>query len=176
MSESITTCHLLESYWVVLSEWQKFMVSLQFIFCWRKHFFLMIIQKDFFYLIAITYWKLIPSTQKWVMTCSNITLNIFYLFKKIWLCDVRLYWMMPQDVFFLKSMENCLPQQKYHMKGFQMYNIWKQQHNSLLLFIQIGQVVQKLEPFKGWKLGDKKADVSNKFQPYPTDRKILQNR
>ena len=132
MSESITTCHLLESYWVVLSEWQKFMVSLQFIFCWRKHFFLMIIQKDFFYLIAITYWKLIPSTQKWVMTCSNITLNIFYLFKKIWLCDVRLYWMMPQDVFFLKSMENCLPQQKYHMKGFQMYNIWKQQHNSLI--------------------------------------------
>ena len=74
--------HLLESYWVVLLEWQKFMVSLQFIFCWRKHFCLMIIQKDFFYLIAITYWKLIPSAQKWVMTCSNIPWTFSIFFKK----------------------------------------------------------------------------------------------
>ena len=37
-------CHLFESYWIVLSKYQKIMVSLQFIFCWRKHVFLMIIQ------------------------------------------------------------------------------------------------------------------------------------
>ena len=37
--------------------------------------------------------------------------------------------------------------------------------------MQIGQVVQKLELFKGWKLRDEKVDVSKKFQPYPTDIK-----
>ena len=39
----------------------------------------------------------------------------------------------------------------------QTHDIWKQQHSSFPvrgLFIQIRQVVQKLEPFKGWKLGD----------------------
>ena len=62
------------------------------------------------------------------------TLNISYLFlKAIWLCDVKWNWMMSNDVFFLKSMKNCSCQQKYHMKGFQAHNIWKQQHNSILM-------------------------------------------
>ena len=37
-------CHLFECYWVALSKYQKVMASLPFIFCWRKHIFLMIIQ------------------------------------------------------------------------------------------------------------------------------------
>ena len=39
-------------------------------------------------------------------------------------------------------------------------------------------MVQKLALFKGWKLGDEKADVSQKFQLYPTDppcKEILRN-
>ena len=34
-------------------------------------------------------------------------------------------------------------------------------------FIKNGQVVQELEPFKGWRLGSENADVSKKIQPYP---------
>ena len=34
-----------KSYWTVLSKYQKAMGSLLFIFCWRKHIFLMAIQK-----------------------------------------------------------------------------------------------------------------------------------
>ena len=37
------------------------------------------------------------------------------------------------------------------MKSGQTYNIWKQQHD-----IQIRQAVQKLEPFKCWKIGRRK--------------------
>ena len=36
--------HLLESYWAVLSNYPKIMVSLSYIFCWGKHIFLIIIQ------------------------------------------------------------------------------------------------------------------------------------
>ena len=35
--------HSFESYWVVLSKYQKIMASLPFIFSWRKHIFLVII-------------------------------------------------------------------------------------------------------------------------------------
>ena len=30
-------------------------------------------------------------------------------------------------------------------------------------------MVQKLEPFKGWKLGDEKGDACKKFQLYPAE-------
>ena len=30
-------------------------------------------------------------------------------------------------------------------------------------------MVQKLEPFKGWKLGDEKGDTCKKFQLYPAE-------
>ena len=73
--------HLFQSYWVVLL-YQKTMVSLPFIFCWLNHIFLMIIQKDFFYLIAITYSKIIQSLQKWVKTCSKYSRHFLSFFWK----------------------------------------------------------------------------------------------
>ena len=56
------------------------MVSLAFIFCWRKHIFLLIIQKEPFLYDSHNLLKKIQSTQKWVKTCSKITLNVSYLF------------------------------------------------------------------------------------------------
>ena len=42
--------HSFKSYWIVLSKNQKAMASLPFIFYWRKHIFLMAIQKYFFFI------------------------------------------------------------------------------------------------------------------------------
>ena len=71
------------------------------------------------------------------------------------------------------NVAKCWRQQKYHMRNNHMHNTRKQQHNSFLMRDYLSksdkQMVPKLEPFKGWKLGDEKADVSKKFQPYFTD-------
>ena len=40
---------------VVLLKYQQRMALLPFIFCWCDHIFSMIIQKEFFYLIDVTY-------------------------------------------------------------------------------------------------------------------------
>ena len=44
--------------------------------------------------------------------------------------EVEWGWMMPHDVFCLKSMKQYWRQQKYHMKGDQTHYIWKQQNDS----------------------------------------------
>ena len=91
------------------------------------------VSESTFYLFAITYSKIIQKTQKWVLTCSNILWTFpISLSLKIWLCNVKWDWLMPHDVFFLKSMKNCSRQQKHHIKPVQKH-IWKQQHNSFLM-------------------------------------------
>ena len=77
--------------------------------------------------------------------------------------NIKWDWMWLNDAtwrIYLKSMKSCWRQQTNHSKNGQTHNIWNQQHNRYylsksneVLFIQIGQVVQKLEPFKGWKTG-----------------------
>ena len=63
-------------------------------------------------MFARTYTKIIQSTQKRFRTCSNILWTFLIFFLKIWLCDIKWDWMMPHDVFFLKSMKKylCLKQ------------------------------------------------------------------
>ena len=70
------------------------MVPLAFIFCWRKHIFLLIIQKEPFLFDSHNLLRKNQSTQKWVKTCSKITLNVSYIFlenltmwRQIWLND-----------------------------------------------------------------------------------------
>ena len=78
-------------------------------------------------------------------------------------------WMMPYDIFFLKSMKNCWRQNKYHRKSGQTHNIWKQQHNS---FRTRGCSPKSDKPFKSkviQRMKDKKVGVSKKFQSYVTD-------
>ena len=172
VSESTTT-YLFESYWVVLSTYQKLMVPLSFIFCWRKHIFLIIIH--------IFAEKHFSSNFKTADPLNMIDPSIFSFLRDLhtdntlvgnkYTKNIRWGWMMPHEVFFLKSIKNCWGHQKYQIKGVQTDNIWKQQHNSFPtggLFIQIGQVVQKLEPFKGCNI--KKLMSAINFSHYLENR------
>ena len=95
-----------ESYWIVLSKYQKTMVSLPFIFCWRMHIFLMAFQKYiFFQLVVITYSKIIQTMHKSVRTCSDILWTFPIFFWKSSYCDAKWDWMMSHEVSFLKSMK-----------------------------------------------------------------------
>ena len=95
--------HLFESDWVVLSKYQKIMGSLQFIFCWSKHVFLMIIkifiEKHF-------------SSNFWTADSLNMVHPSFFSFLRELHPDnilvankytksIKWGWMMPHDIFFL---------------------------------------------------------------------------
>ena len=105
-----------ESYWVVLSKYEKIMASLPFIFCCCKHIFLMIIQKEFCFLFDChNLLKNNPINTNRSQDLFQHTLNISCLFFSENLAMWRqMGWMMLHDAFFLK---NCWRQQKYHMKG-----------------------------------------------------------
>ena len=157
---------MFESYWVALSKYEKIMVS--FIFCLQKHIFLIIIQ---IFTESLIFELLVP----W--TCLTLHFLVFWeiyiLITHWWPIimpktsnGVEWSWITPHDLIFLKLMKNWWRQQKYHMKGGQTHNIWKQQHNSF--------------PMRGYwsKSGRwrrRKADVSKKFQPYPTDPPRFRN-
>ena len=108
--------HSFESCWVFLSKYQKIMASLPFTFCWRKQILLTLIQNFFFLFDCHNVLKNSLINTKMSQDLFQPTLNIFHLFLKIWRCDIKWDWMMPHDVFFLKSIKNCLLQQKYYMR------------------------------------------------------------
>ena len=69
-----------ENYWIVFSKYKKLMVSLPFIFCWRKHCFLMIIKNNFFLFDCHKLVKNNPINTKMSQDLFEHTMNISYPF------------------------------------------------------------------------------------------------
>ena len=57
---SVIHCHSFESFWRVLLKYQKILSSLQFILCWRRRIFLMIIQIFTEKYISSNFWTADP--------------------------------------------------------------------------------------------------------------------
>ena len=99
-------CHSFESYWVVLPKYWKIMVSLPFVFCWRKHILSVIIQIFTKTHFSSNFWTAHPLN---ILTPHSLAFWEIYKYNDATWC------------IFLKSMKNCWYQQKNHN------NICKQQ-------------------------------------------------
>ena len=140
------------------------MVSLPFIFCWRKHIFLMIIKIFIEKVFFSNFWATDP---------LNMVDPSFFSFLRDLHIDATVVannytkkhkwgWMSlndATDVFFLKSIKNCWSNQKYQtvVKDGQTHNIWEQQHNS---FPMRGHSFQSDTWLKNWchlKVGRRKS-------------------
>ena len=141
--------------YIILSKYQKIMASLQFIFCWRKHIFLTIIQ--------------IFTKKTFSLYLRNLHFDHPYTknMKKCWMnLDAKL---MLHDVCFFEIDEKCWSQQKYHMKSGQTHNIWKQQHNRFPMWSihsnqRSGSEVRAIQKFEIGRL----TSAKNSGIPYET--------
>ena len=112
--------HSFKSYWVVLSKYQKIMALLPFNFSWRKHILLMIIQKEFFFLLLSKLTQNNPINRK--MSQDLLISDFFFFLESIALWrQKRLYDAMK---YFPEIVKNCWHQQKCCMKGVQTHDIW----------------------------------------------------